>query len=201
MLLCLCRNKLYQLDIKKCPAVTRNQSVTVTVSVNHAWCHTDNVVYYWIPPLVDSISFRSRSFSLVLAHEGIFSYASWLLAAGAQKHMSRCHLRATFADGRERSCEYLLRAIRRRQRPGAVKYCAQPSVSSQWSKQTNPSDKQLGGLTFFSLAKVVFASAPGSLLLKSLLICHMALENSITTKNGDNHVALCGLAASLKIFM
>lgn len=103
--------------------------------------------------------------------------------------------------GRERSCEYLLRAIRRRQRPGAVKYCAQPSVSSQWSKQTNPSDKQLGGLTFFSLAKVVFASAPGSLLLKSLLICHMALENSITTKNGDNHVALCGLAASLKIFM
>lgn len=51
--------------------------------------------------------------------------------------------------GREGSSEYLLRAVRRRQRPEAVKHCAQPPVSSQWSNQTNPSDKQLGRLTFF----------------------------------------------------
>lgn len=167
----------------------------------------DKVRISWIPPLVDSISFRSElSFfflsSLLAAHRSCyFAWGFALLAAGAQKHMSRCHSAQRL---RTRGIEwvYLLRAIRRRQRPGAVKCCAQPSVFSQWSNQTNPSDKQLGKINLFLASrKLVDVSTPGSLFLKSLSICHMALENSITTKNGDNHVALCGLAASLKIFM
>lgn len=119
----------------------------------------DKVRISWIPPLVDSISFRSElSFfflsSLLAAHRSCyFAWGFALLAAGAQKHMSRCHSAQRL---RTRGIEwvYLLRAIRRRQRPGAVKCCAQPSVFSQWSNQTNPSDKQLGKINlFFSLAK------------------------------------------------
>lgn len=102
--------------------------------------------------------------------------------------------------GREERTEYLLRTKRRRQRPGAVKYCAQASGFRQWTNLSNPWDKQLRRLTSLSLAKLVLVSVTGRIVLKSFRICHMALENSITTKNGDNHVASCGLAASLKIF-
>lgn len=90
--------------------------------------------------------------------------------------------------------------------------CAQPSVSgvTRLIHQTNNS----GSLTFFSRTNQLLLStdwSPISLALPfyfkqqqkktTFWICHMALENSITTKNGDYHVALCGLAASLKIFM
>lgn len=123
---------------------------------------------------------------------------------GAHEPLS---FRATFADGWNRMstcCEpYGGGSV-----PELSNDCAQPSVSgvTRLIHQTNNS----GSLTFFSHAKLLLLSADGSAVLvfliiffffKSFRICHMALENSITTKNGDYHVALCGLAASLKIFM
>lgn len=41
--------------------------------------------------------------------------------------------------------------------PGAVKYCAEASVSRQWTNLSNPSDKQLRRLTSLSLAKLVLS--------------------------------------------
>lgn len=137
-----------------------------------------------------------------MVHGVVISPGFALLAAGAEKHMSRCHSAQHFADGRN-PVSTCCGAIRRRQRPGAVRYCAQPSVSSQWSNQTNPSDKQLGKINLFLASPNYFSSPqPEDLFLISpSFLSHGFLENSITTKNGDNHVALCGLAASLKIFM
>lgn len=39
--------------------------------------------------------------------------------------------------------------------PGAVRYCAEASVSRQWTNLSNPSDKQLRRLTSLCLAKLV----------------------------------------------
>lgn len=107
--------------------------------------------------------------------------------------------RATFADGRNglsTCCEpYGGGSV-----PELSNIARQASGFRQWTNLSNPSDKQLRRLTSLSLAKLVLVSVTGRFFLKSFRICHMALENSITTKNGDNHVASCGLAASLKIF-
>lgn len=148
------------------------------------------MVSYRIPQLVASVSFASRKRSFLR-----------FCAAGSRRRKWPWS-RATFAGGRAGGIWVLVAShTSAAAAASAFRSCqTRRTASSQWSNQSNPSDKQLGRLTFFSLAKLVVVSAPGSLFLKSQSVCHMALENSITTKNGDNHVALCGLAASLKIF-
>lgn len=138
--------------------------------------------YSWILPLVDSISNRSELSLLLVLGGGLLSPLGFLccLTGGARKtakeggekeHMSRCHSTQHLRTRGIQWVAYLLRAIR--QRPGAVKYCAQASVLSPWSNQTNPARQTTRKLNLFyfyfsSLAKqVVVVRAPGSLLLKS----------------------------------
>lgn len=150
-----------------------------------------------------------RCFCLV-SPSNLYDFALWA-AQRAQRSARAAVIPRNVFCGREESDEYLLRAIRRRrqQRPGAVKRLR--TAFSQWSNETNPSDKQLWKLNLFLAERNYFFSPRTEALSlspffflnnkKTFWICHMALENSITTKNGDYHVALCGLAASLKIFM
>lgn len=80
-------------------------------------------------------------------------FSTAFLRSCAQQHQS---FRAPFAVGRNgprTCCEPNGGGCV----PGAVKYCAEASVSRQWTNLSNPPDKQPRRLTSLSLAKLVLS--------------------------------------------